>query len=123
MFERLRELESFREYEAKVKAEADAAAKAEAKAAVAQAAAMTAEARVPGRDIRAALPGAEASDKLSRPSAEVTRQVLDAVDEAGQQVVRLPGGADVRHAGQQLAQDSGDLPARQVGPEAEVRPR
>jgi hypothetical protein len=32
MFERLRELESFREYEAKVKAEADAAAKAAAKA-------------------------------------------------------------------------------------------
>ena len=37
MFERLRELESFREYEAKVKAEADAVAKAEAKAAVAEA--------------------------------------------------------------------------------------
>src|SRR5882757_2888185 len=65
--------------------------------------------------------GAEARSMAA--SAELTRQVLDPVDKAGQQVIRLPGGPDVRHPGQQLAQDVADLPPRQVLPEAEVRPR
>src|ERR1700722_9284705 len=56
-------------------------------------------------------------------SAELAGQVLDAVDEAGQQVVRLAGRPDVRYPGEQLAQDDGDLAARQVRAEAEVRPR
>jgi FKBP-type peptidyl-prolyl cis-trans isomerase len=45
MFERLRELESFREYEAKVEARAEAKADAAAKAAVAEAKAAVAEAK------------------------------------------------------------------------------
>src|ERR1700751_4235426 len=55
--------------------------------------------------------------------AEVTREVLDAVDEAGQEVVRLARGADVRYPGQQFAQDGGDLAPGQVRAKAEVRAR
>ena len=56
-----------------------------------------------------------------RSAGELTREVLDAVDESGQQPVRWPAGADIRHPVQQLAQDGGDLPPGQVRAEAEVR--
>jgi hypothetical protein len=58
--------------------------------------------------------------ETQRWSAEFAWQVLDAVDEAGAQAVGLSGGADYGYAVQQLAQHHGDLPAGQVGAEAEV---
>ncbi len=58
-----------------------------------------------------------------RALAEVTRQMLDAVDETGQEPVRLRGSADAGHPLQQLAQDGRDLPAGQVRAEAEMRAR
>jgi hypothetical protein len=51
---------------------------------------------------------------LGRCSAELAGQVLDAVDEAGQQAVGFARGADVGHAGQQLAQHGADLAPGQV---------
>jgi len=73
MFERLRELESFREYEAKVKAEADAVAKAEAKAAVdaavAQAEAL-AEAAEAKAEAAARAAAAEAKAQLAEAKAQ-----------------------------------------------------
>ena len=67
MFERLRELESFREYEAKVKAEADAVAKAEAKAAV-EAAVAEAEAKA---EVAAKVAAAAAKAQLAEGKAQL----------------------------------------------------
>ena len=71
MFERLRELESFREYEAKVKAEADAVAKAEAKAeakAAVEAAVAEAEAKA---EVAAKVAAAAAKAQLAEGKAQL----------------------------------------------------
>ena len=71
MFERLRELESFREYEAKVKAEADAVAKAEAKAeakAAVEAAVAEAEAKA---EVAAKVAAAAAKAQLAEGEAQL----------------------------------------------------
>jgi hypothetical protein len=65
MFERLRELESFRDYEAKVKAEADAAAKAKANAQVAEAKAQVAEANAQVAEAKAQTKAATVADNLT----------------------------------------------------------
>ena len=69
-------------------------------------------------DLAALRPGRPDQDGLP---AEVAGQVLDAVDEAGQQAVGLARG-DVRDAGQQFAQHHPELAAGQVGAEAVVPP-
>jgi hypothetical protein len=58
---------------------------------------------------------------LLRSGGELAGQVLDAVDETGQQPVRLAGG-DVGDAGEQLAQHDGELAPGEVSTEAEVPP-
>src|ERR1700722_4159603 len=54
---------------------------------------------------------------------ELAGELLDAVDEARQQPVRLPGGPDGRDPPHRLAQHRGDLAAREVRVRAEVRSR
>ena len=74
MFERLRELESFREYEAKVRAEAEAeaeAAVAEAEAAVAEAEAAVAEAKAEAAKVRAEAANVRAEAANVRAEVEV----------------------------------------------------
>ena len=70
MFEKLRELESFREYEAKVKAEADAAA------------AVAAEAKVAEAEARAAKEAAEAQARAAKEAAEAQAQAAKEAAEA-----------------------------------------
>ena len=53
----------------------------------------------------------------------VARHVLDAVDEAGLQAVRLAAPRCRGTPAEQLAEHHGDLAAGQVGAQAEVRPR
>jgi hypothetical protein len=71
MFERLRELESFREYEAKVKAEADAVAKAEAKAEAKAAVEAAVEAEVAAKAAAAAAKAQLAEGKLAEGKAQL----------------------------------------------------
>src|SRR5215510_4718497 len=58
---------------------------------------------------------------LGERSAEITWQVLDAIDEARQQAVGLAYRSYVRHPEQQFAQHNPDLAPGQVGAEAEMR--
>jgi hypothetical protein len=76
-----------------------------------------------GKDRRSGppIPRAAAGQSVYGRLAELAAQVLDAVDEAGQQPVWLCGSTDVRHAAQQFAQDRGDLALGQVGAQAAVR--
>jgi hypothetical protein len=95
MFERLRELESFREYEAKVKAEADAAAKAKADAAVEAAVDAAVQAAVDAA-VQAAVAEAEAkAEAAARAAAQIETATI-----AGdlKEFLVLRGDAPAEHA-------------------------
>src|SRR5690349_17364734 len=68
----------------------------------------------------AATTRATAATRRALARRDIHVEVLDPVDEVGQQAVRLADGGDVRRPGQQLPEHDGDLAASQVGAEAEV---
>ena len=97
MFERLRELESFREYEAKVKAEADAVAKAEAKAEAKAAVEAAVEAEVAAKAAAAAAKAQLAEGKAQL--AEVKAQTETATIASNlKEFLVLRGDAPSAHA-------------------------